>query len=107
QRSHRLVASRVADRNLEVIRGGATLNAAEANAIWPGLIQVNRGEIGYAIGSDVLCRIADFIEQLLLDRSNRHTSAGARMFGDGERAVRLGFHNRIADVGQVGDSLPI
>ena len=36
-----------------------------------------------------------------------HASAGGRVFGNDERAVRLGFHDGIADVGHVGNVLPV
>jgi hypothetical protein len=68
---------------------------------------VERGEVDHAIRGHVLARVADFVEELLLHTVGVDAPAGAGMFGHGERSVRLGFHDGVADVGQVRDVLPV
>ena len=52
-------------------------------------------------------RIVHFVEQLLADGVERHASAGARRLGDGRRAVGAHLGDRIADVQQIRDVLPL
>ena len=68
---------------------------------------MNGGEIGDAIRRDVFARIAHFVEQLLFDRCDGDAPAGARVLGEAERPVGLGFDDRIADVGQIRNRFPI
>ena len=82
-------------------------HAADAHAIGAGIFEVDGGEIGHAIGRDVVARVADFVEKLLFHAVRIDAPAGAGVLGDGERSVGLGFHDGIADVGQIRNVLPI
>ena len=68
---------------------------------------MNAGEIRDAIGRDVATRVAKLIEKLLFHGVRMDAAAGARMFGDDEAAVGIGFDDWIADIGEIGNVQPI
>ncbi len=82
-------------------------DSAHAHAVGAGGRELDAGEIGDAIGRDVVFRIAQFVQKLLLDGVDAHASAGRFVFGDDESAIGLGFDDRIADVRHIGNALPI
>jgi len=67
QGPNRLVTGRVTGGHLIVVGGGTTADAGETHAIRTGLIELDGGEIGHTIRSNVLRGIADLVEQLLFD----------------------------------------
>src|SRR5208337_4807274 len=83
------------------------VNAGDANTVFAGVLQMDGSEIRHAVGSDVVLRIAEFIEQLLLYGVGGNAAASAGVLGDGERSVRLGLDDRIADVGHIRNILPV
>ena len=66
-----------------------------------------RREVGDDVGRDVRVRIAHLVHELLGHRRDRDPAAGVRMLVDDERAVGVAFDDRIADVREVGNVLPI
>ena len=69
--------------------------------------KIDRGEVGGAVWSEVSLRITEFVEELFLDGGDGDAAAGARVFGETERAVGLGFNDGVADVFEMRDSFPI
>ncbi len=107
QRPDSFPAVRVADRKLERRGSRTSSNSRDAHPIRPHVFEPNGGEIGHAIRCIVVLRIAELVEQLLLDDIGMHAAAGSRMLGDDERTVGLGFHDGVSDIRQVRNILPI
>ena len=107
QRANRFEASRVTDGNFVKRRGGLAPDTGKAHAVRAGLFQLDGGKVRDTIGGDIRMRIAQLIQKLLGDGIHRDTATSSGVLGDHERAVRLGFNDRVADVCVVGDGLPI
>src|SRR5262252_6904669 len=95
------------DRDLVLIGGRATFYAGNADAVFAGLLQPDRSEIGDAVRRDVIFRIAHLVHQLLSNAGYCDSPAGSRVFCDHEGSVLAGLDNRVADVPEIGDRLPI
>ena len=107
ERPHGLVTVEVRERHLELVRRRTALDAGEAHAVLPRLRQADGREIGDAIGCDVGRGIPHLVHELLGDARHADAAAGVRVLGDLEAAVRMGFHDRVADVREVRDALPV
>src|SRR5690606_16033315 len=101
------VAGGVGDRDLELVGARAALHATHADAVGAGLLEADGREIGDDVGRDVLPRVAHFVEELLGDGADADPAAGPVVLGDDEGAVGRGLDDRVADVVQVGDRLPV
>src|SRR5215469_801197 len=76
ERAYRLPAVGVAQRELQIRRARAAANAGDADAVRAILGETDAGEISDAIRRDVILRITQLIEELLLDRVDAHPAAG-------------------------------
>src|SRR5471030_2288564 len=102
-----LPAVGVAHGKLQRGRPPGAANAPDAHTVRTRIFQVNAGEIGDAIGRDVILRIAQLVEQLFLDAVGVDAASRGGVFGDAETAVGFGLDDGVADVRHVGDGLPI
>ena len=59
------------------------------------------------VGRDVRVRVAHLVDELLRHRRHRDPAAGVGMLVDHERSVVVAFDDRIADVGEIGNRLPV
>src|SRR5205085_5160961 len=86
---------------------GPAFDPRKAHAVGAGLFEPDRREVGDAIGRDVLARVAHLVKQLLFDRRDGDAPAGAFVLGYHEGAVGLRLDDRVTDVGEVGNGLPV
>ena len=80
-----------------------TANAAHAHTIRPGVFELDTREIGGAVGSEVACRVAQFIKKLLSYRAEADTTARTWVLCYDEGAIRFGLDKRVPDVRKVRD----
>src|SRR5262249_33511558 len=64
-------------------------------------------EIRDAIRRDIFLWVSHFVEQLLLDRSYRNPPTRSLVLGDRKGTVGIGLDNRVADISNVGNCIPI
>ena len=77
------------------------------HAVLAYLLEPDGREVGHAVGGDVFTRVAHFVHQLLADAGHGDATARARVLRHVEAAVGIRFHDRVSDVGEVGDALPV
>src|SRR2546425_6867938 len=103
----RLVPVEVRYRNLELVGGGSPLDPRHAHPVFPLLLESDRGKVRDAIGRDVLRGIPHLVDQLLGHAGHADPPAGAGMLEDLERSVWGRVHDRVADIREVRDALPV
>src|SRR5688572_15265534 len=107
QRPHRLVAVEIGDGHLEHRSARPAADAAHAHPVAPGGGELDRGEVGGAVGGDVGVRIAHLVDQLLGDRGDRDHTAGALVLGHDERTVRRRLDDGEAGIGHALHRAPV
>ena len=89
------------------IGSGSSFDIGYSNAIRAVVAEPDGGEIRNAIGRDVHARITELVKQLLFHDIGVDATARARMLGDHERSIGLGFNDGISDVRHIRDVGPI